>query len=121
MYEIIKAKVKFELDQADFISLTTDSWTCQHTTQSVYSLTARFLTSEYKIKNVILQITHFPKLHTAANISKFFNKSLHNWQISLVKVCTISTDIAANVVSAINQSELTFTICHTHYATLYSK
>ena len=28
MYETIKAKVKFELDQADFISLTTGSWTC---------------------------------------------------------------------------------------------
>ena len=30
LYETVKAKVKFELDNAEYVSLTTDGWTCQH-------------------------------------------------------------------------------------------
>lgn len=106
MYETIKAKVKFELDQADFISLTTDGWTCQHTIQSFYSLTARFLTPEYKLRNVILQVTYFPESHTGVNISKFLNESLQTWEIPQEKIHTVLTDNAANVLSTIKESNV---------------
>ena len=75
MYETIKAKVKYE-DQADFLSLTSDGWTCQHTIQSYYTLTARFVTHEFIVNHVILQVTHFPESHTGHNISKFINEAL---------------------------------------------
>jgi hypothetical protein len=106
MYETIKAKVKFELDKADFMSLTSDGWTCQHTIQSFYSLTARFLTAEYKVRNVILQVAYFPESHTGLNISKFLNESLQTWEIPQDKIYTVLTDNAANVLSAIKESNV---------------
>ncbi|XP_065642272.1 zinc finger BED domain-containing protein 4-like [Hydra vulgaris] len=106
MYETIKAKVKYELDQADFLSLTSDGWTCQHTIQSYYSLTARFVTHEFTVKHVILQVTHFPESHTGHNISKFINEALQSWDIPHEKIHAVLTDNAANVMAAIKESNL---------------
>nr|XP_047145523.1 zinc finger BED domain-containing protein 4-like [Hydra vulgaris] len=106
MYETIKAKVKYELDQADFLSLTSDGWTCQHTIQSYYSLTARFVTHEFTVKHVILQVTHFPESHTEHNISKFINEALQSWEIHHEKIHAVLTDNAANVMAAIKESNL---------------
>ena len=68
MYETIKSKIKYEINQADFISLTTDCWTCQHIIQSYCSLTNHFLTPEYKIRNFILQVTHFPESYIGSKV-----------------------------------------------------
>ena len=106
MYETIKAKVKYELDQADFLSLTSDGWTCQHTIQLYYSLTARFVTHEFIVNHVILQVTHFPESHTGHNISKFINEALQTWEIPHEKIHAVLTDNAANVMAAIKESNL---------------
>ncbi|XP_065639326.1 zinc finger BED domain-containing protein 4-like [Hydra vulgaris] len=106
MYETIKAKVKYELDQADFLSLTSDGWTCQHTIQSYYSLTARFVTHEFTVKHVILQVTHFPESHTGHNISKFINEALQSWEIPHEKIHAVLSDNAANVMAVIKESNL---------------
>ncbi|XP_065680644.1 zinc finger BED domain-containing protein 4-like [Hydra vulgaris] len=106
MYETIKAKVKYELDQADFLSLTSDGWTCQHTIQLYYSLSARFVTHEFTVTHVILQVTHFPESHTGHNISKFINEALQSWEIPHEKIHAVLTDNAANEMAAIKESNL---------------
>src|SRR5215469_11744197 len=107
LYETVKAKVKFELDNAKYVSLTTDGWTCQHNIKSFYSLTARFVTDTFELVHVILQVKYFPESHTAINIGKFINESLQSWDISPKKVSVIVTDNAANMLSAIKETQLT--------------
>nr|XP_004212604.2 E3 SUMO-protein ligase ZBED1-like [Hydra vulgaris] len=106
MYDTIKAKVKYELDQADFLSLPSDGWTCQHTIQSYYSLTARFVTQEFTVKHVILQVTHLPESHTGHNISKFIYEALQSWEIPHEKIYAVLTDKPANLMAAIKESNL---------------
>ncbi|XP_047124279.1 zinc finger BED domain-containing protein 6-like [Hydra vulgaris] len=103
MYETIKFKVKY---QADFLSLTSDGWTCQHTIQSYYNLTTRFVTHEFTVKHVILQVTHFPESHTGHNISKFINEALQSCEIPHQKIHAVLTDNAANIIVAIKESNL---------------
>lgn len=106
LYETIKTKVKFDIDDAEFISLTTDGWTCKHTIQSFYSLTARFINSEHELRSTVLQVTHFPGAHTASNIRQFIDDSLESWGIPPSKIEAILTDNAANVVAAVKTSSL---------------
>ena len=107
LYETVKAKVKYELDNAEYVSLTTDGWTCQHNIKSFYSLTARFVTDNFELVHVILQVTYFPESHTACNIGKFINESLQSWDINPQKVSAIVTDNAANMLSAIKETQST--------------
>lgn len=106
LYETIKAKVKSDIDAAEYLSLTSDGWTCQHTIQSFYSLTVRFINAEHEPRNIVLQVTHFPEAHTASNIMQFLEESLESWGIPGVKVHAILTDNAANVVAAVKDSSL---------------
>ena len=106
MYETVKAKVKCELDEAVYVSLTSDGWTCQHNIKSFFSLTARFLTSSFEVVHVVLQVAHFPKAHTAVNIGRFLNESLQPWEIQPQKVTFIVTDNAANMLSSIKETLL---------------
>lgn len=103
MYESIKEKVKYDLANEKYICLTTDGWTCQHTMNSFFSLTARYVTAEFEVKNVTLQVTHFKDSHTGINISKFLRESVNKWAIGEENISLVLTDNAANVLAAMRE------------------
>src|SRR5215469_11558361 len=115
LYETVKAKVKFELDNAKYVSLTTDGWTCQHNIKSFYSLTARFVTDTFELVHVILQVKYFQESHTAINIGKFINESLQSTNLSLnlgsrimaIFRCTFSLYIEKRLLNSFLSSSTT--------------
>ncbi|KAK4323032.1 hypothetical protein Pmani_006216 [Petrolisthes manimaculis] len=99
LYQNEVKAVSQDLEKAQHISLTTDIWTSRQT-QGFITVTAHFISPEWELKSVVLETARIVKAHTAENIAKEKTNICNKWNI-LEKICSIVTDNASNMISAI--------------------
>ena len=87
LYTSVRKAIEDQLDQALFISFTTDIWTSEHTSRSFMSLTAHWVSKEFQRKMACLHIKEFASSHTGANIAESLHDMLDEWKLK-EKVCT---------------------------------
>ena len=98
-YKEEKQKVFDALQEATAVSLTTDIWSSR-ATQGYMTVTAHFISNEWKMKYHVLETSRMVESHTAENIASKLTKVMNDWKIT-DKISAVVTDNAANVVKAV--------------------
>src|SRR5215469_11339590 len=106
MYEKLLANLQAKLQNAAYISFTSDGWTANHNLHSFFSLTAHWINENFKPEQAVLQMSYFEGSHTGVKIGKFLTESLNKWNIEKKRIQMIVTDNAANMKLAIRESGL---------------
>lgn len=114
MYEKCVAKLKTILAAATYVSLTTDIWTCSHNNDSFISLTAHWITANFKQKSAMLHCKHFPMSHTGENIRDIFYKMFEEWHLETSTIHLVVRDNAKNMVKGCNDAQLKSISCFIH-------
>ncbi|XP_066966369.1 zinc finger BED domain-containing protein 4-like [Macrobrachium rosenbergii] len=101
LYEEAVKQVQGDLRDTPHVSLTTDLWTSRQT-RGFITVTAHYITSEWRLKSSVLETARLKVDHTAENIADELRRICTQWEI-MDKVCCIITDNAANIVAAVTK------------------
>lgn len=107
MYEQTVELVKKDLEDAEFIALTTDGWTSRAAV-SFNTVTAHLISSDWKLKDFVLSTSAMEEQHTGENLAAQFKDVAKEWGINLSDTA-VTTDNAQNVVLAMEKCQL---LCH---------
>ena len=106
------ANLKEELNDAEFITLTTDDWTSR-STKGYMAVTAHFVNNHMQLKSKIIEIRRITSSQTADRIAEELQGVMSAWDIT-TKVFAIVTDNAANMVAAIKKLPVYHVPCFAH-------
>lgn len=98
-YESTIKKITAYINDAEYITLTTDIWTSIQRL-SYISITAHFFDKGYNYRDVTLGVQNIVGSHSGETISESILNFLDEWNIRS-KVCFIVTDNAANMAKAV--------------------
>ena len=104
IYNKVRQKVQKEINDASYISFTTDGWASTNGKCSFLSLIAHWLNNEFHQKSAILQVCQLNVSHTAKNISEAIQSSMNDFLIPNSKVHLVARDNAANMVAGIREA-----------------
>ena len=93
-----KEKIKALLESAEFVAVTTDSWTSK-AVRSFSTFTVHWLDSNWQFKSFVLATRPLDGRHTADNLAKQFCSIMDEFKLT-EKVAAIVHDEAANMVAA---------------------
>lgn len=120
MYQECRDNVNKKLDEAEYISLTTDMWTST-ANDDYLSLTAHFVDSNFVLQHLNIEVIPFPELsHTGNNLCNFITQTLREWKLH-TKVVAIVRDNARNITSGLETSEFEHLSCLAHTLQLVVK
>jgi len=74
----IKSIIDNECKNAKSLSFTTDGWTSR-SNESYISLTVHYVSNEWKLRHITLNIEHSKEQHTANNLNKLIIKLIEKW------------------------------------------
>ncbi|XP_071054789.1 zinc finger BED domain-containing protein 4-like [Onthophagus taurus] len=114
IYDRLVEAIKKKIDGVQYLSVTSDIWTCSHTNESFISFTAHWLNTNFGFNHVLLNCKHFPESHTAENIKQMFLDMLQMWNLDISQVHVIVRDNGANIVKACNDAKLVGVPCFIH-------
>lgn len=112
MYIETQATIKLELQQAKFISFTTDAWTSV-ANKSYISLTAHYILN-WKLQAACLNCKQVSEDHTGENLAEIYEQILGDWNIPAHKVVHFTTDSGTNVIKALELLGFPRTSCFGH-------
>lgn len=113
MYKERTEHVKQKLEEAQYISLTTDMWTSTNN-DDYLSLTVHFVDGEFVLQHFCIEVTPFPEIsHSGENICNFITQTLHDWGLG-TKVVAIVRDNGRNITSALEMSDYQHLPCLAH-------
>lgn len=113
MYNECKDSVKQKLQEAEFISITTDMWTSTNN-DDYLSLTVHFVDTSFVLKHFCIEVIPFPEVsHTGENICNFITQTLHDWDLHK-KIVAIVRDNGRNITSALEMSDYEHLSCLAH-------
>ena len=95
------------------VAITTDSWTSR-AVQSYLTVTAHYITSDWKLESKILQTCEMPEMHTALNIAERLRDSIKEWKIDEERVSAIVHDNASNITLAVQNLGWQSVPCFAH-------
>ena len=72
LYETTKERVKIQVQSADSVCITTDSWTSRGI-ESYLSLTAHYLDNNFELQSSLLGCFVFNEKHSAENLAEELN------------------------------------------------
>ncbi|KAK6196399.1 hypothetical protein SNE40_001632 [Patella caerulea] len=118
LYDQVKQDVIKELDNR-YISLTSDIWT-SITNHAYISLTAHYLTDDWKLENKLLATRLMANKHTGVNIASYLTDLAKEFNIK--DITAVVTDNAANMRVALrhvndvmeNETTVEHTGCFAH-------
>lgn len=113
IHSSVVKKVKYLVDNAAYISFTTDIWT-SNSNDAFMSLTGHCLDNSFNQRIVVLRVTPFPETHTAANITELIEEVIEEFKIPASKIHLITRDNGANVVKAIKDTPYDSLSCFLH-------
>lgn len=111
-YATVSERVKCELADVEFVSITTDMWT-SNSTESFVAVTAHFVTQQWQLKTLLLNCVRFEGSHTSENIKSGVLDVCTEWGIQQ-KVQAIVTDNARNMIRAVELLEFKHWPCFAH-------
>lgn len=115
LYQATKEKLVEQLNQAYYVSLTTDGWTSRNNA-SYITVTAHWLDATWKICSAVLQTTQLSQSHTAENLLAYLNNTVSTWPVTKVNsfAIMITTDNASNIVKAVKDGGFINIRCFAH-------
>ena len=103
--EKVKAEVKADLKNAEFVALTTHGWTSR-SMEGYITVTAHFI-HEWEIENYVLQTRRMDESHTSENLSEVLTSAISEWNLQRYdQNPSLTTDNASNIVNAPKEAEL---------------
>ena len=81
LHKHLREKVAEIMTDVKFVSFTTDTWTTSMSSESLISLTGHWVDYDWMRRSAVLQTSHMPGSHTAANITKKFDEMLTSWSL----------------------------------------
>lgn len=93
VFEEERANLKVELAGVHLIYLTADCWTSRRTKQYM-SITAHYVSEDWKLQKKILNVRHFPPPHTGQAMANLMTEFLTDQNVES-KVFTITLDNAS--------------------------
>lgn len=114
LYTSIQSKVAEIVAQSEYVSMTTDLWTCDHAKHAYISLTAHCMFRNYSRQCIVLNAEPFPESHTSENITEYIKKMINEYDIPTEKVHCIVSDNAPNMLKGITNSGFEGLPCFTH-------
>lgn len=114
-YTDIKNDVQEALRLAEYVSITTDSWTSINN-ENYVAITAHYLHESSEIlesRSNLIESICFEERHTADNLSSLLRNKIAEWGIESKIVCIVS-DNAANILAAVRQGEWKSIGCFAH-------
>ena len=98
------------------LAVTTDIWT-NRATEAYMTITAHYISNEWKIENNILFTSEMAERYTCryyCNIASRIQEVLEVWNIQARHVCAVVTDNASNMTAALNSLECGHLPCFAH-------
>lgn len=109
VYNRLKCSIAESLNEASFLSCTTDIWTNSNSNTSFLSLTAHWLKENFSFEHYVLHCKEIEGRHTGLNICENIKAMLSNWSINLDRVHLVVRDNAYNMrlgMSLLNTNSL---------------
>lgn len=114
IYERLVMGIKSKLVGVNYVSLTSDLWTCSHTNDSFISFTGHWFDSDFQQNHVVLNCKQFPGNHTGESIKNMFFEMLHMWDINISQIHLMVRDSGANIVKGCNDAGIPSVSCFIH-------
>ena len=111
VYGNLQKKMQDRLSTAEFVSLTTDEWTCEYTTTSYMTIRAHWLDDCYCRQSAVIALVHLTESETAENLSRKFLRVLEQWHIPRAKVHLVLRDDGPNIAEAVRESAVASISC----------
>ena len=102
-YDDEKISLTSELDSADSVSLTTDTWTSS-ATESYITVTEHHIDSKWEMHGNVLVIRAMPERHTGENIAAKLKSCVSEFGVDQ-KVSTVVCDNARNIENGLFMCE----------------
>ena len=114
LYNEVKTKVVIpKLEQAAHFSVTTDLWT-SNSNSPFMSFTIHFIDSDWCLQSLCLDTVPLYNDHTGQNIAEAFQDVLANWNISMSRITSSTTDNGSNFVAAFTSIDCEWLSCFGH-------
>lgn len=118
-YDEVSNRVKEQLANAEFVTITTDMWT-SISTEAFIAVTAHFVTQNWQLKSMLLDCCRFEGTHTGEHIRSGISNICQEWGIE-DKVQAIVTDNARNMLCAVDLLAFSHWPCFAHTLNLIVK
>ena len=92
VFNVTKERVKLELENAKYLSVTTDGWTSKPS-ENYLAVTVHFFKENTELKSFILECFKFGDRQTAENLAKELKNVAEKWNIEN-KIVAVTTDNA---------------------------
>ena len=99
-YAAMKHTLQESFRLCDNLALTMDIWT-SCTTQTYVTITAHYITEEWKIQSYVLCTCEMAERHTSINITTRIEDAAEMWNIDGKHVSVVVTDNASNMSAAV--------------------
>ena len=111
-YSIMKQKLQESLSVRN-LAITTDIWPST-ATEAYMTITAHYISDEWKIESNVLCTSEMAERHTGANIALRIQEVLEVWNIQASHVSAVVTDNTSNMTAALNSLECGHLPCFAH-------
>ncbi|XP_053554170.1 thyroid hormone receptor alpha isoform X1 [Bombina bombina] len=119
LYHETKAQVIASMSQASRVAITCDSWTSV-TTESYVTVTAHYVSKDWKILSHVLQTRAVYESHTGSHLAELLSRVVEEWQLSDKSVVLV-TDNASNMIVAAQVGKFPHVKCFGHTLNLASQ
>lgn len=109
----IKEKVRKDVKEAKYVSVTSDAWSSA-TMESYLSLTCHFITPTWKLRSYCLRTIYMDTEHTGENIATMIREILKEYDLYMDNVVSITTDSGTNMIKACDTLKITRIPCYGH-------
>ena len=112
-YAAMKHKLQESFRLCDNLALTSDIWT-SCATQAYVTITAHYITEDWRIQSYVLCTCEMPERHTGVNIATRLREVTEMWNIDDEHVSAVVTDNASNMSVAVDILEWNHLPCFAH-------
>ena len=116
VYGDLRSTVLDELaaPEGDFVSFTSDIWTCSSSSEAFISLSGHWIKTSFKRQSAVLAAAHFPGSHTGDNIAAMFDKMWTDWELGESRRHLLVRDGAANMNRGCQMANIPAIHCTVH-------
>ena len=114
MAHTIESRIKNLLEGIQYISFTTDIWSCNVNSDSLLSVTAHWIDDNFQPLSAVLQAQSLEERHTREYIAMKLTKIMNEWEIDNSQVHCVVRDNGTNMVKALSEAGFPDFGCFAH-------
>ena len=113
-YDRCYSNILKKVTEAEFLSFTSDIWSCDKSKYSFLSITAHWITDDFEPQNAVLRARHMGKSHTGVYISDILQEVFREFSINAERRFLLVRDGASNMRSAADLTNIDNIHCVIH-------